>query len=108
MIRPLQDWVLVELEPGASRVTGSGLHLVGEDPVRMARVLAVGSGRRVGKKEHLIPTEVKPGERVAFFIASVQTKQGAQVFHSLPENQALIKESDILIVDDGGDARITR
>lgn len=107
-MRPLHDWVLVDLEPEAPRVTGSGLHLVGEDPVRMAKVIATGPGRRVGKREHLIPTQVLPGERVAFFIASVQTKQGAQVFHSLPENQALIKESDILVVDDGGDLRITR
>lgn len=106
-MRPLGDWVLVDLDPEAPRVTGGGIILTGEDPVRTATVLKVGKGRHNQKDGSLEPTDVKPGERVAFFIATIQTKQGAEVYHRLPDNQALIKESDVLAVLEE-DIRITR
>lgn len=107
MIRPLQDWVLVELEPEQSRVRESGLILTGEDPVRYAKVLSAGPGRRYGKKQRLVRTEVKPGERVCFFVAALQTQQGKAIVHQLPDNQGLIKESDVLGVIEG-DVTVTR
>ena len=107
-MRILNDWVLVELEEEASRITDAGIIQMGEDPVRMAKVLKVGPGKHLQKNGILQPSAVKPGERIAFFIAAIQTKQGAEVFHRLPDDQALIKESDILLVDEDGDAKVTR
>lgn len=106
-IRPRNDWVLIELEEEQSRITEAGLHMVGEDPVRYAKVLRAGPGRYYGKGQRFVPTEVKAGERVCFFIAALQTKQGKAIVHVLPDNQGLIKESDILGVLEG-DVRITR
>ena len=107
-MRPLNDWVLVELEQEQTRVQDSGLILPGEDPVRFARVLKVGPGRcsqRTGKRE---PTEVKPGERICYFVAALQTKQGQAIVHNLPDGQGLIKESDVLFIVPEGKIKITR
>ena len=100
-MRILNDWVLVELEEEASRITDAGIIQMGEDPATVQVVGLPGGGI-------LQPSAVKPGERIAFFIAAIQTKQGAEVFHRLPDDQALIKESDILLVDEDGDAKVTR
>lgn len=95
MLRPLHDWLLVELEP-ERKVNDCGLVLVAEEPVRTAKVLAVGPGRHFPEK--FVRTVVEVGERVAFFIAGTQTKQGKQLNHSLPDNQVLIRESDVLMI----------
>ena len=97
-VRPLQDRVLVELEPekGTSR---GGIILTGHDPVRTAKVLRVGPGKQY--KDRYLPTEVKEGERVAFLQAALETRSEAQLNHKLPDNQALIRETDILCVVEG-------
>ena len=107
MIRPLNDWILVELEEEASRITDAGLIMVGEDPVRMGKVLSVGPGKCLQRNGKLQPTEVEVGERVCFFIATLQTQQGKAIIHKLPDNMGLIKESDILAVLEG-DISVTR
>lgn len=105
-MRLLHDWVLVELEP-PRRQTKGGLHLVGPDPVRIARVVGVGPGRR-DKKGRLRPTQVKVGDRFPFFKAATETKQGRLLAEKLPEGQELVRESDILFVIEGdGDVEVT-
>lgn len=107
-MRPLNDWVLVELEDEQSRVQSSGLILTGEDPVRFAHVMKVGPGRcsmKTGKRE---PSDVKVGERVCYFVAALQTKQGQAIIYNLPEGHGLIKESDILFVVPDRDIKVTR
>ncbi len=97
-MRPLNDWVLVELEP-VKETTRGGIIKVAPEPIRTARVLAVGSGKQY--PDLFVPTVVKVGERVAFFAAATDTKQGRQVGYVLPENQELIRETDILMVVEG-------
>ncbi len=102
-LRPLQDRVLVELEPERGESYG-GIILTGRDPVRTGKVLRVGPGKDY--KDRYLPTEVKPGERVAFLQACLETRSEAQINYKLPDNQALIRETDILgVVEDGVDIR---
>jgi co-chaperonin GroES (HSP10) len=100
-IRPLHDWVLIEVEPPAKKKGSIILPDPDTTPVRFGKVLRYGPGRRLKKSDRLIPAQVKKGERVAFFMATTQTRQGRSLSHSLPDNQALIKESDVLGVLDG-------
>lgn len=95
MLRPLNDWLLVELEP-EDKVLSSGIIKVAADPIRMGKVLAVGPGKNY--PDRTVPMEVKAKQRVAFFIASAQTKQGQQLNYALLENQVLIRETDVLMI----------
>lgn len=99
MIEPKNDWLLVELEP--LREFAKGLIIrTAPEPIRTARVIAVGKGKQYPDK--FVPTVIKPGERVAFFYAIAETKQGRQVSYLLPEGQELIRETDILgVLEDG-------
>ena len=93
MIRPLNDWVLVELEPPEEQ---EGLiQVLAEQAVRKAKVLSVGPGKRHSKTGALQRTKVEPGMRVCFHIATLQTKQGKAIVHALDDGLGLIKESDI-------------
>jgi len=98
MIRPLNDWVLVELEP-VKDVYSSGIIRVAAEPIRTARVLRVGPGKHYPDK--FVATVVREGQRVAFFSASTETKQGQQLNFVLKENQELIREVDVLLVLEG-------
>ena len=102
-VKPLLDRVLVELEPEKGESRG-GIILTGHDPVRTAKVLRVGPGMQY--KDRYLPTEVKEGERVAFLQAVLETRSEARLNHTLPDNQALIRETDILgVVEEGVDIR---
>ena len=105
MTQPLQDWVLIEIEE-AQQMKGS-LHLpdAEKEPLRTARVLKVGPGKRHEKTGVILPMAVRPGDRVAFFMAVVQTKLGAALVHALDEGQGLIRENDIVFVIEG-DVRV--
>ncbi len=103
-LRPLSDWLLVELEPQEKKY--GDIFLVADDAIRTAKVIAVGPGRLFRDKTVPVPTVVKAGERVAFFIAGAQTKQGKQLNYSMPENQILIRETDVLLVIEGN-VRVT-
>ena len=99
-LRPLGDWVIVELEP-ASEVSKGGIILVGPQPVRIAKAVAVGPGRVI--KSRFRPTEVRPGDRFPFFKAVTETGKLRPVAEALPEGQEMIQESDILfVIEDGG------
>lgn len=104
-VRPLHDCILIELEPEKEKASESGIIIVsGPEPIRFAKVLATGPGRKY--KDRFVPTQVQVGDRVAFFMANLETKQGAAICHRLEENHGLIRESDILMVVDE-DVRIS-
>ena len=97
------DWVLAELEP---EFLPLGLFQVGPEPVRVARVLRTGPGRRTRRGE-LIPIDVRVGERFPFFCAAADTAQGRSLRARLSEREVLIRESDILFVIEAGDVRVS-
>lgn len=103
--RLYSDWIRVELEPARERSRG-GIIMPGAQPVRVAKVLQVGPGRR-GRKGQLIPMALRVGDRFPFFKAAADTQQGRQLGELLPEGQELIKESDVLFVIDEGDVEVT-
>jgi co-chaperonin GroES (HSP10) len=104
-MRLLHDWVLVELEP-AKEVTSGGIIKVGPDPIRIARVLQVGPGRRY--PDRYVPTQVRVGDRFPFFKASTDSKNGRAIAERLPEGQELVRETDILfVIEDGADVEVT-
>ena len=106
MIRPLHDRVIVELEPEKNKSRG-GIILLGHDTMRIGKVLRVGPGKQY--EDRYVPTDVKPGERVTFMQACIETRSEAQVNYQLPDNQAIIREPDILfVVEDDDDIDIRK
>jgi co-chaperonin GroES (HSP10) len=75
-------------------------------PVQKATVLRVGPGKRFIRSAQAEndadtvykSTEVSPGDRVVFFTAAKDTKQGSQLSAIVGDGFALIRESDILFV----------
>jgi len=98
-VRPLHDWLVVEVEPVAKQI---GSILVPDvwlaNPIRTAKVLAVGPGRRNKKTDVLVPTQVKVGDRVCFHTANLEHKQGRALLQTLDDKQGMIQESDIFMV----------
>lgn len=105
LARLFDDWIRVELEPAPEKSRG-GVVLVGSVPVRIAKVLQTGPGRR-GRKGQLIPIGLKVGDRFPFFKAAADTQQGQQLGMLLPDGQELIRESDVLFVIDEGDVEVS-
>lgn len=105
-IRLMHDWLLVELEPLRER-TRSGLIRVDPQPVRIARVLDMGPGRRDYTTDAIVPLDLKIGDRFPFFKAVTETMQGERLSHYVDDNQALIKESDVLFIIEEGDPEIS-
>lgn len=103
-IRPLSDWVLIELEPEKETSRG-GIIRVGPQPIRIAKVLRVGPGKwwlnKDGSRHTFWETRVKSGDRIAFCMAVLQTLQGKAIVHSVGENMGLIRETDILFAVNG-------
>lgn len=99
-LRLLHDWVHARVEPAVTQTSG-GLHLVGAQPLRTAVVLGVGPGRR-DSKDRLIPMQLQIGDRFPFFKAASETKQGHALAMLLEEDEVLIRESDVLFVDEEG------
>lgn len=99
-VRLFNDYVLVELEPEPPALQ-SGIILPGPAPVRIARVLGVGPGRR-DKKGRLIRMQLKEGDRFPFFKAAADTAQGKALAQRLPEDQKIVRESDVLFVIEPG------
>ncbi len=104
-IRPLNDVVLVKLEP---RQQYSDTIVIPDSvaqahPLQKATVVRVGPGRHElirasGKETKFIGTQIKVGEKVVFFTATMDTRQGKQVAHALPDGYGLIREKDIIFV----------
>lgn len=99
-LRLLQDWVHARVEPAVTQTSG-GLHLIGPVPVRTAVVLGVGPGRR-DAKDRLIPMQLQVGDRFPFLKAASETRQGHALAMLLEDNEVLIRESDVLFVDEEG------
>lgn len=99
MIRPMNDWILVEPNPEET-VTEGGILIPDESrrtAVKTGVVKAVGPGR-VTKKGVQIPLEVKVGDTVAYIFALEKTRTGEGIKASLGTDEFLIKESDVLAV----------
>lgn len=100
MLRPLHDWLVVELEPLPEDRVGS-IHVIGSalERVRAGKVLSVGPGMpKAARSPVRVPVDVAVGERVAFFRENFETQQGKQVAHVLEQygNIGLIRETSIL------------
>jgi co-chaperonin GroES (HSP10) len=105
-LRPLSDVVLVKLhpleKPSELLFTPNAEH----QPLRTGTVVRVGPGRRKlksagGVKTTFIPSQLKEGERVAFFSAAGDASRGRLPPHFLGEDEVLIREEDVLFVFDG-------
>ena len=105
-IRPLNDLVLVKLDPPEEKAGDIFIVAPENAPTRTGTVLRVGPGRHKLKKAgegktKFIPTQVKPGERVVFFAAAAGTKKDRLPSYALGDDEALMHEEDILMVLEG-------
>ena len=108
LLHPLHDWVLVRLDPEGAYPPSGLLASVRPRLVLTGRVVAAGPGRDFVDGVHR-GTEVREGERVAFLAAVMDTQQGRQLRGAtLGEDQALIRESDILFVIEEGNPRLDK
>ena len=104
-LRPLLDVLVVPLEE-VRRVSDGGIIVPDTDkvPIGYGLVLRAGPGmwvhNRAKKKEVFFKMQVKVGDRVVFHRANIQTKQGKGMVHYLGENTAIIRERDVLLVDE--------
>lgn len=103
--QPKNDWVLVRTDALAEK--HGSIILPGKGSIYTATVLAVGPGTEIPidhnkpEEKRFIPTDVKPGEMVAFLRWTIESQQGKAVkstFEELGADIALIKERDILFV----------
>jgi co-chaperonin GroES (HSP10) len=102
MLRPLHDWVVVELDPLPNKVgslfipdNGSGA-----ERVRTGTIVDTGPGKCT-KKGKRIPLGVAKGEKVAFFRENLEHQQGKQIqrlMNEFEDGKGLIRSSDILYV----------
>ena len=104
-IRLRHDWVRVVVEP-EKKVSDGGIFLPGVQPIRIARVVAVGPGRQF-RSGAFIPMELKVGDRFHFFKGASETRQGHALALLLDENEALLRETDVLSVIDEGSPEMT-
>lgn len=98
MIQPMNDWVLVNIDPLPNK---KGSIFVLEDStvntVRTGTVVSTGRGKKTSTG--VIPTGLEKGEKVAFFRWNLEHKNGQQIsafLEGIGEELGLIKASDIL------------
>lgn len=106
-LRPLNDWVLVDIDPAPGEASVGGIVLAHPPLVRKGTVRSVGPGRLFVDGVYR-GTELKEGDRVAFLAAVLDTKQGHTLKHALDENQVLIRESDVLFLIEEGDPELSK
>lgn len=110
-VKALNDWALVKVDPLPKENTQGGILLVEPHMVRTGVVVNVGKGKLYHDQVYR-PTQLKPGERIAFFAGTMDTKQGKAISHKLDDDHALVRETDALFVIEleGGEAipRITK
>lgn len=115
--RLISDRVHVRLDPISEKTRG-GIIIpdTSPRPVRKGVVLDVGPGRYVKVRQkgtttysdRWLPVEVKKGDRVVFFSASVDTKTGQAVTYYLQEDERVIRENDVLfVIPEGADVEVT-
>ena len=89
MIRPLKDYVLLEVEP-AERNIGGFIIPESKDKPSVAKVVAVGPGKEVDGK--IVAPTVKVGEKVIFKeYSTTEYKDGDKKY-------LLVKNDDLLAV----------
>lgn len=117
MIRPLQDNVLILLEPDGNVETASGVVGVSFEKSkayahRKGRVLAVGPGHY--DRSRFLPTETKVGERVIVPVLagdnySYQKRQDFAEMYGLEGDQwevRMVREAEILaVIEDAPEVR---
>jgi co-chaperonin GroES (HSP10) len=114
-LRPRSDALVIELEPPRTTTRGGIIHPdTKQHPIRTGRVVRAGPGRlwksKATGKLIFWPMDVKVGERICFMAALLQTQQGRQVQsgYALNDNEALIRETDVLfVIEDGDNVEIT-
>jgi co-chaperonin GroES (HSP10) len=105
-LRVLHDLVHLKLEP--EEKVHHGIVMVRPSLIRYAVVKAVGPGKRWGRKERLVRTEVKPGDRVCVLAAAVAGhSHGKTIEAMLGEDEGIIPERDILFVVEEGNPEVT-
>lgn len=110
LIKPMHDWILVELEP--LKMFYRELYLPQGTTVRFATVIKTGPGRE-NKQGVRTPPDVRPGERICFFRWNQEHGQGKalqKVLDVIDENLGLglVREPDILFaLPDGEDLEVS-
>lgn len=113
-VRPLHDWILIELEEAKTKKGSIILPDPDRAPLRIGKVIRTGPGRilKVLKKgpdgEKLMdggyrPVDVKPGDRVVFPMAVTECGSGQNITHTLDNGQRMIREDDVFFVIDGNE-----
>ena len=107
VVKLFSDWMVVE-EEAAKTHTSGGLVIVHPEhaPIRTAKVLMAGPGRRYTDKFIPMPEDIV-GQRVLFMIGASYTKQGQQINIELPDGQRFIRYGDVLGLVDG-DVEVTK
>jgi co-chaperonin GroES (HSP10) len=102
---PWLDWALIRVEEPEVMSSVIVTPDTVPQPLRKGVVLKVGPGRKYVDGKY-VPTSLKPGERIVFFAAVLDTKQGKTIIHSLPDGHSLIREGDVLFVIDEGNPKV--
>lgn len=80
--------------------------LIRQNPSRIGTVLRAGPGRRWKDRKtgkwSFWAMEAKPGDRVVFAAALLDVSQGKALAHVLDDNEAIIRETDVLLVIEQG------
>lgn len=99
-LRPLNNWVVIQLDPlSKENISEGGIVLLEPEMVRTGTVLRVGPGKTYKDKKR-ISTQLKGGERVAFFTGNMDTKQGQALKAHVSDDEAFITEDAILFTLD--------
>ena len=101
-MKVLNDWIHIKLDPDEEKVgtlykpQGAYDHIL-----RTAEVLQVGPGKWVGDTGKREPMGLEPGDGVVFirFVAD-STKTAQSIQAKIGENEALIRQSDVMLVYD--------
>lgn len=106
MIRPINDWLVVKLDPLEDRMLGDIILLADSSAniIRTGVVVACGPGRYATGSSKRAPICVDVGEKVAFLRWHLEHKTGKQVMSFLEgvgEDLALIRSTDVLIAYTG-------
>lgn len=103
-VRPLLDWLVVQLDPLPEK-QGS-IFLPTKGRVYTGKVIAAGPGRRVKKTDVLVPNPVKAGDTICFFRENFEHRPGKKVqevvdqyFDDSPHG--MIRATDVLGIIEG-------
>lgn len=101
-VRLLNDRLIVELEKKPEMI--GVIHVPDgayTDTNGMAKVLAVGPGRELPNGTR-VPVDVKVGQRVCIIRLHERTSTQEQLQETLGEGQLILREDDILYVEEEG------